>query len=126
MYKLITSAKDSDDLSIGFDRDPGRRRDELALNKNVKREYHLRIMLKGVFGFAEQEKTTHGFGYKLTLTRNKDGVIDKAAGIDDARVQIDHIHRYVPHYTPSIQHSSILSNQVKHLQNSDILNDLFL
>ena len=35
-YKLITSAKDSDDLSIVFDRDRGRRRDETTRNKNVK------------------------------------------------------------------------------------------
>ena len=32
MYKLITSAKDTDDLSIGFDRDRGRRREELTNN----------------------------------------------------------------------------------------------
>ena len=37
MYKLLTSAKDSDDLSIGFDRDRGRRRDELTqTKKNTK------------------------------------------------------------------------------------------
>ena len=40
MYKLITSSKDSDDLSIGFDRSRNRRRDELVLN-NVKGKYHL-------------------------------------------------------------------------------------
>ena len=51
-------------------------------------------MLKDVFGFAEhQEKATYGLGYKLTLTRNKDvAVIDKAGGIADARIRIDHIH----------------------------------
>ena len=31
MYKLITSSKDSDDLSMGFDRSRNRRKDELAL-----------------------------------------------------------------------------------------------
>ena len=36
MYKLITSSKDSNDLSIGFDNNRNRRRDELALNKNIK------------------------------------------------------------------------------------------
>ena len=41
MYKLITSSKDSDDLSIGFDHSRNRRRDELALNKNIKGKYHL-------------------------------------------------------------------------------------
>ena len=60
-------------------------------------KYHLRITLKDVFGFAEhQEKATYCLGYKLTLTRNKDeAVIDKVAGIADARIEIDHIHWYV-------------------------------
>ena len=109
-YKLKTSGKDSDDLSIGFDRDRGRRRDELALNKNTKGKYHLLNMLKDVFGFAEhQEKATYGLRYTLTLTRNKDeGVIDEAAGIADARVENDQIHWYVRHYTPSIQQQGIL------------------
>ena len=46
MYKLITSSKDSIDLSIGFDYNRNRRRDELALNKNIKGKYHVKIMLK--------------------------------------------------------------------------------
>ena len=114
MYKLITSSKDSNDLSIGFDNSRNRRRDELALNKNIKGKYHVKIMLKDVFGFAEcQEKATYGLGYKLTLTRNKDeAVIDKANAIADARIRIDHIHWYVPHYTPSIQQQSTLSKQI--------------
>ena len=52
MYKLITSAKDFKDLSIGFDRDRRRRPDELTRNKNIKAKYHLRTMLEDVFGFA--------------------------------------------------------------------------
>ena len=72
-YKLITTAKGFDDLSIGFDRDRGRRRNELANNKNIKGKYHVRVHSKGIFGFAEhQEKATYGLGYKLTLTRNSD------------------------------------------------------
>ena len=71
-------------------------------------------MLKDVFGFAEcQNKGTYGLGYKLPLTRNKDdAVIDKANGIADARIKIDHIHWYVPHFTPSIQQQSLMSNQI--------------
>ena len=105
MYKLITSSKNGDDLSISFDRSRRRRRDELALNKNVNDKYHLRIILKDVFGFAEhQEKATYGLGFKLTLTRKKDeAVIEKVAGIADARIIIHHIHWYVAHYTPSLQ-----------------------
>ena len=114
MYKLMTSSKDSNDLSIGFDHSRNRRRDELALNKNIKGKYHVKIMLKDVFGFAEhREKATYGLGYQLTLTRNKDdAVIDKAGGIADARIRIDHIHWYVSHYTPSIQQQSTLSKQI--------------
>ena len=114
MYKLITSSKDSNDLSIGFDHSRNRRRDELAHNKNIKGKYHVKIMLKDVFGFVEhQQKATYGLGYKLTLTRNKDdAVIDKAVGITDARIRIVHIHWYVPHYTPSIQQQSTLSKQI--------------
>ena len=93
MYKLITSSKDSNDLSIGFDRSRNRK-DELALNKNMKGKYHLRIMLKGIFGFVEcQGKATNGLGYKLTLTRNKDdAVINKAVGTAYARKKIAHTH----------------------------------
>ena len=113
MYKLITSSKDSDDLSIGFDRNRNRRKDELALNKNIKGKYHMKIMLKDVFGFAEhQEKAIYGLGYKLTQTRNKDdAVIDKANATADARIRIDHIHWFIPHFTPSKQ-QSILSKQI--------------
>ena len=114
MYKLITSTKNSNDLSIGFENSRNRRRDELALNKNIKGKYHPKIMLKDVFGFAEhQEKATYGLGYKLTLTRNKDdAVIEKAGDIADVRIRIDHIHWYVPLYTPSIQQQSTLSKQI--------------
>ena len=113
IYKLITSSKDSNDLSIGFDYSRNRRRDELALNKSIKGKYHVKVMLKDVFGFAEhQEKATYGLGYKLTQTRNKDNaVIDKAVGIADARIRIDHIHWYT-HYTPSIQQQSTLSKEI--------------
>ena len=110
MYKLRTSNKGSDDLFNGFNRDRNRRRDELTDNKNIKGNFHLRIMLKDAFGFVEhQEKTTYGFGYRLTITRKKDdAVLDKAAGIADARIKIDLV---IPHYTPSIQQQVILSKQ---------------
>ena len=69
MYKLITSAKHSDDSSIGFDRERGRRKDEKALIKNIKGKYYLRIMLKDIFRFAEhREEANYGLGYKITST----------------------------------------------------------
>ena len=114
LYRQISSAKDTNDLSIGFDHSRNRRRDELTSNKNIKGKYHIRIMLKDVFGFAEhQEKASYGLGYELILPRNKDdAAIDKAAGIADTKIKIDHIDWYVHHYTPSIQQQGILSQQL--------------
>ena len=116
MYKLLTSSKGSDDLSIGFDRDRNRRQRELTNNKTQKgnSNYHVRIYLKDVFGFAEyQEKGTYGLGYKLTLTRNtNNAVLNKDNAINNGRVKIIAIEWYVPHYTPSIQQQTILSKQI--------------
>ena len=114
MYKLLTSSKGSDDLSIGFDRDRTRRRNELTNNKTIKGKFHLRIYLKDVFGFAEyQEKGTYGLGYKLTLTRNTDNaVLNKANAINLGKIKINALEWYVPHYTPSMQQQSILSDQI--------------
>ena len=114
MYKLLSSSKGSDDLSIGFDRDRTRRRNELTNNKNIKGKYHIRIYLKDVFGFAEhQEKGTYGLGYKLTLTRNTDNaVLNKGNAINNGKVKINGLEWYVPHYTPSVQQQSILSKQI--------------
>ena len=40
MYKLLTSAEYSDDMSIGFDRRRDRRQRELTDNKTIKGNYH--------------------------------------------------------------------------------------
>ena len=113
-YKLLTSSKGSDDLSIGFDRDRTRRRNELTNNKNIKGKYHVRIFLKDIFGYSEyQQKGTFGLGYKLTLTRNNDNnVLNKGNAINFGKITINAIEWYVPHYTPSIQQQSILSKQI--------------
>ena len=114
MYKLLTSSKGSDDLSIGFDRDRNRRQRELSNNETQKGKYHVRIYLKDVFGFAEyQDKGTYGLGYKLTLTRNTDNaVLNKDNAINNGKIKINAIEWYVPHYTPSMQQQSILSKQI--------------
>ena len=49
MYKLITSAKYTSELFIGFHRDRGRRQHELTNNKNIKEKNHVRAMLKAIF-----------------------------------------------------------------------------
>ena len=114
MYNLLSSSKGSDDLSIGFDRDRGRRQRALTNNKTQKGKFHVRIYLKDVFGFAGyQEKGTYGLGYKLTLTRNTDtAVLNKANAINLGKIKINALEWYVPYYTPSMQQQSILSDQI--------------
>ena len=123
MYKLLSSSKGSDDLSIGFDRDRNRRQRELTKNKTQKGKFHIRIYLKDVFGFAEcQEKATYGLGYKLTMTRNSDNaVLNKGNAINNAKIKINAMEMYVPHYTPSMQQQAILSKQIKNKTPTKIL-----
>ena len=101
-------------MSIGFDRDRRRRQQELTNNKHIGGIYHVRILPKVVFGFAEHRvNATYALCYKLTSNRNKDhAVIDKAPGIADARLRIDHIHWSVLHYTPSFPQQGFLSRQI--------------
>ena len=91
MYKLLSSSKDSDDLSIGFDRNRGRRKSNLSNNKSIKGKKHIRIYLKDIFVFADhQEKGTYGLGYKLTMTRNTDNaVLNKTAATTNGKVKIN-------------------------------------
>ena len=115
MYKLLTSSKDSDDLSIGFDRNHDKRKRELTNNKNIKGKFHVRIYLKDIFGFAEyQEKGTYGLGYKLTLTRNTDNaVLNKDNAVVVGRVKINSLDWYLPHYSPNLEEYTKLMTQIK-------------
>ena len=114
MYKLITSTRDTDDLSIGFNRDRIRRQRELSINKSVRGNYLARISLKIVFGFAEhQEKGTYGLGYKLTLTRkNQSSVLNKANATNKAKIDVNGIEWYLPQYTPSMEQQKIVCKQI--------------
>ena len=105
MYKLLTSSKGCDDLSIGFDRNRDRRKQELTNNKNIKGKYHDRIYLRDIQGFAEhQETATYGLGYKLKLTRDTDeAALQKANVTAKAKIRINSLEWYVPHYTPSLE-----------------------
>ena len=115
MYKLLSSSRDSDDLSIGFDRSRDRRKRELNNNKTQKGKYHLRIYLKDVSGFAEHQQVgTFGLGYKLTLTRNTDNaVLNKDNATNNAKIVINGIEWYVPHYVPSLEEYNKLQVQIK-------------
>ena len=114
MYKIISSSKDSDDLSIGFDRSRDRRKRELTNNKNIKGKYHTRIYLKNIFGYAEhQEKGTYGRGYRLILTRNTDNaVLNRDGAVTNGRVKINSLDWYVPHYTANLEEYTKLMNQI--------------
>ena len=114
MHKLITSAKDTEDWSIGSDRDRGRRQQELSKNKTQKSKFHLKHTLKHLFGFADnQQKATLGPGYKLTLTRNTDNVVlNKDNTNNNAKIKINNIEWFIPHYTHSFSNQAILSPQM--------------
>ena len=114
MYKLITRARDTDDLSIGFDRDRGRRQRELTNDKIIKGKPYLRIMMKDISGFAQQqEKGIFGLGYKLTLTGNThNAVLNKNNAINKDKIKLIALEWYVPQYTPSISNQAILSEQI--------------
>ena len=114
MYKLITSARDTDDLSIRSDRDRNRRRNELIYDRNTKRKYHVRVMLMVMFGFAEhQEKATFGLGYKITIIRNNDkSVLNKADATIVDRIKINGFLWCMPHYTSSISNQATLCKQI--------------
>ena len=114
MYIFITSGKNTDDMSIEFDRNRGRRQRESTNNKKTKGNYHVTIMLKDIFGFAEhQEKGIYGLGCKLTLTRNSDNAVsNKGNAINNAKIKIDGIDGYIPNYTPSLSQEKILMSQI--------------
>ena len=115
LYKLLTSSKDSDDFSIGFDRNRNNRKRELTNVKNIKGKYHNRIYLKDIFGFAEhQEKGTYGLGYKLTLTRNTDNsVLNKDNAVLNGRIKINSLDWHVPHYKTNLEEYTKLMTQIK-------------
>ena len=114
IYKVVTSSKDSDDLSIGFDRSHDRRKRELTNKKNIKGKYHTKIYLKNVFGYAEcQDKGTYGLGYRFILTRNTDNaVLNKGSTVTSGRVKIDSLDWYVPHCTANLEEYTKLMNQI--------------
>ena len=121
MHKLLSCSRDSDDLSIGFHRSNVFREKEVTNNKTAKGNYHVRIYIRDVFGFAEHHKNcTYGSGNKLTLQGSSDNhVLSHPAQANDAakvalagRVIIDDISWYVPHYTPSISSQNLMLSNI--------------
>ena len=53
-------------------------------------------------------------GYKLVLARNTDNAnLNKANSTNNAKIKINSLEWYVPHYTPSLNEYNILMNQIK-------------
>ena len=56
MYKLLTSSQQTTQLMFGFEESTTVRRQQLTNNKTEKGTFFVRIILKDLFGFADQEK----------------------------------------------------------------------
>ena len=114
MYKLLTSARECSDSSIGFDRSRDTRQRKLTTNKTQKGKFHLTVFLRDVFGFAEhQDEAIVGLGYKLKLTRITDNAaLIKGNATDFSKIKFNSIEWYVPHHTPSITQQNILLNLI--------------
>ena len=113
MYKCLTSTKSTSQLLYVFEESETIRRQELTNNKNEKGTFFVRIKLKDLFGFADQEKITYGLGYTLTLKRNTNNdAILRSVGVDAAKVVIKDIGWYIPHYVPSIENQQLVMDQI--------------
>ena len=113
MYRLITSCRGTDDLSIGFDRIRDRKL-ELTNNEKMESKPHVTIMLDDFLGFCDNQlKGTCGLGYRLTLTKNSENaVLNKGNSIKNAKIKIISIDWYVKNYTHSIEQQPILMKQI--------------
>ena len=113
MYKLLTSNQQTSQLMYGFEESQATRRQELTTNKTEKGTFFVRIKLKDLFGFADQEKITYGLGYSLTLKRNNNNdPIIRDNGVDAAKIVIKDISWYIPHYTPSMESQQLVMDQI--------------
>ena len=87
----------------GFEESTTIRRQELTNNKTEKGTFFVRIKLKDLFGFADQEKIPYRLGYTLTLKRNSSNdVVFRTNGVDAAKVVVKDISWCIPHYVPGL------------------------
>ena len=86
---------------------------ELTNHKTEKGTFFVRRKLKDSFGFADQEKTTYGLGYSLTLKRNNNNdPIIRANAVEATKIDIKDIAWYIPHYVPSMDNQQLVLNQI--------------
>ena len=113
MIKLLTSGSQTSQLLNGFEESSTIRRQELTNNKNEKGTFFVRIKLKDLFGFADQEKITYGLGYTLTLKRNNNNdPILRENGVDAAKLVVKDISWYIPHYVLSLENQQLVMDQL--------------
>ena len=97
----------------GFKESTTIRRQELTNKKTEKRTFFVRMKLKDLFGFADQEKIPYGLGYTLTLKRNTNNDANlKGNAVDAAKVVVKDISWYIPHYVPSLENQQLVLNQI--------------
>ena len=59
------------------------------------------------------EKGTYGLGYKLTMTRKTgNAVLNEADATSNAKVKVNSLDWYVPHYSPNLQEYNKLMSQI--------------
>ena len=113
MYKLLTSNQQTSQLMYGFEESENTKQLELTNHKTEKGTFFVRIKLKDLFEFADQEKITYGLGYSLTLKRNnKNDPIIRDNGVDAAKIDIKDIAWHIPHYVPSMENQPLVLNQI--------------
>ena len=121
MIKLLTSGSQTSQLLYGFEESTTIRRQELTNNKIEKGTFFVRIKLKDLFGFADQEKITYGLGYTLTLKRNTNNdVILRGNAVDVAKVDVKDISWYIPHYVPSLENQQLVMDQLLNKDSTEI------
>ena len=78
--------------------------------------------MKDIFGFAEhQNKATYGLRYNFVLTKNKENsVLNKENTVNNCNFEINSIHWYVPHYTPSLEQQKILMHQIAKMMATEL------
>ena len=73
----------------------------------------MRIKLKDLFGIADSEKKSYGRGYTLTLKRNNyNDVIFRTAAAEAAKIVVEDISWYIPHYVPNLENQQLVLNQI--------------
>ena len=106
----------------GFEESQATRRQKLPNNKTEKGTFFVRIKLKDLFGFADQEKITYGLGYSLTLKRNNyNNPIIRDNGVDAAKIVIKDIGWYISHYVPSLENQQLVMDQILDKDPTEIL-----